>query len=107
MQQRVNDKGVKVKQKRNLPSDIQTQKKSEESDVLAHDYNPLENITCKIGDNACAARHISAIQRMRMRDNHAFFPFYLLEPTFKGYFAAGNSDLLFHLSSNLNRILWG
>lgn len=37
------------------------QKKS--SDLLTRDYEPLENVTCKIGDNACAAKHVSVIQR--------------------------------------------
>ena len=37
------------------------QKKSD--DLLTHDYNPLENISCRIGDSACAAKHVSVIQR--------------------------------------------
>jgi len=38
-----------------------TQKKS--SAVVTHDYNPLENISCRIGDSACTAKHVSVIQR--------------------------------------------
>ena len=37
------------------------QKKS--SDPVKESYNPLENISCRIGDSGCAARHVSVIQR--------------------------------------------
>lgn len=63
MQQRVNDKVAKVGQKRDSQSNVRIQKKAEESDVLTHDHSPIENITCKIGDNVCAAEHVSVIQR--------------------------------------------
>ncbi|MBM3235930.1 DUF4157 domain-containing protein [Candidatus Poribacteria bacterium] len=61
MQQRMND--PKFRQKQDLQSNIQIRKKTEEADALMRDYNPLQNITCKIGDNACAAKHVSLIQR--------------------------------------------
>lgn len=60
----MNDKIAKVRQKQDLQYNIQIQKETEEADALTHDYNPLENITCRIGDNACAAKHVSVIQRI-------------------------------------------
>jgi hypothetical protein len=66
MQQRINDK-TRIRQKRNSPSNVQIQKQTEESsNAQTHDYNPLGNITCKIGDNACAAKHVSLIQRTEL-----------------------------------------
>jgi len=63
MQQRVNKK-TKVRQEHDSQSNIQIQKQAEElSNVQTHDYSPLENITCRIGDNACAAKHVSFLQR--------------------------------------------
>lgn len=63
MPQRINNKTAKVRQERDSQSKIQTQKKAKISDVLKRDYSPLDNVICKIGDKACAARHGSVIQR--------------------------------------------
>jgi len=63
MQQRVNDKTARVIQKRHPEPNLQMREKVEESDAPTRDRNPLGNVTCKIGDNACAAKHVSAIQR--------------------------------------------
>ena len=63
MQQRINDKATKSP-KHDSPANAQTPPKTEESSsILKHDYNPLENISCKIGDNVCAAKHVSVAQR--------------------------------------------
>jgi outer membrane protein OmpA-like peptidoglycan-associated protein len=62
MQRCVNEKAAKVRPKQDLQSS-KIHGKAEESDLLTHDYNPLGNITCKIGDNACVAKHVSLIQR--------------------------------------------
>ncbi|MBM3235925.1 hypothetical protein FJZ31_06455 [Candidatus Poribacteria bacterium] len=63
MQRRINDK-TKVNRDRDSQSDMQIRRKTEESsNVRAHDAHPLENISCRIGDGACAAKHASVIQR--------------------------------------------
>ena len=63
MQHNVDNK-TKITQKSDSRSNVQIRKKNEESSrVQTHDYNPLENLTCKIGDSACAAKHVSVIQR--------------------------------------------
>ena len=63
MQQHIDNK-TKITRKLDSRSNVQIRKKNEESSrVQTHDYNPLENLTCKIGDNACAAKHVSVIQR--------------------------------------------
>ncbi|MBM3235927.1 hypothetical protein FJZ31_06465 [Candidatus Poribacteria bacterium] len=63
MQQRMNDKTIEVRQKQDAQSKAQIQKNAEKLDVLTRGYNPLANITCKMGDKACAAKHVSAIHR--------------------------------------------
>jgi hypothetical protein len=63
MRQRVNKNIAKVNPERNLQNNVQMRQKAKESEALRHNYNPLENIVCKIGDNACATKHLSVIQR--------------------------------------------
>jgi hypothetical protein len=63
VQQRVNDKTARVIQKRHPEPNLQMRKEAEEFDAPTRNYNPLENVTCKIGDNTCAAKHVSAIQQ--------------------------------------------
>jgi hypothetical protein len=62
MQKRINNK-TKVSQKRYSQANMLTQQKLAASPDISHDSHPLENITCKIGDNACAAKHVSVIQQ--------------------------------------------
>ncbi|MBM3235932.1 DUF4157 domain-containing protein [Candidatus Poribacteria bacterium] len=66
MQQRMNDKTVEVRQKQDAQFKVQIQENAEKSDVLTRGYNPLANITCKMGDKACAAKHVSTIHRTEL-----------------------------------------
>ncbi|MBM3235923.1 DUF4157 domain-containing protein [Candidatus Poribacteria bacterium] len=61
MQQR--HKTTQVSQKRDSQSNMQIRQKTEESLGVKHHSHPLENITCRIGDNSCAAKHVSVVQR--------------------------------------------
>jgi hypothetical protein len=63
MPNRVNNKTVQISRDRDTQSDVQTRIKAKESNVPTHAHEPLESITCKVGDTACAAKHTSAIQR--------------------------------------------
>ena len=63
MSNRVNNKTVQISRDRDTQSDVQTRIKAKESNVPTHAYEPLESISCKVGDTACAAKHTSAIQR--------------------------------------------
>lgn len=56
-------KTARFRQKRDLQPNRQIRKKAEESDALARGYDPLRNTTCRIGDSACAAKHVSIIRR--------------------------------------------
>lgn len=53
-----------MSKERDSHAKTRTQRKAEESpNALTHNVHPLENVSCRIGDNACAAKHVSAIQR--------------------------------------------
>jgi hypothetical protein len=59
MQKHKNSKRARVAKKDNLQSNAQIGKRFERSLALMHDNSPLSNIACKIGDNACAAKHLT------------------------------------------------
>lgn len=63
MQQHVNGKTAGAKQKKNPQHNVKVPKKADAVDVPTREYSPLGNITCSIGDNACAAKHVSVIRR--------------------------------------------
>jgi hypothetical protein len=66
MPNRVNNKAVQISRDRDRQSDVQTRIKAKETNVTTHAYEPLESITCKAGDTACAAKHTAAIQHTGM-----------------------------------------
>jgi hypothetical protein len=67
MQQRMNERRSGVKRQHDPQrSGIHIQTKVEGSDGLARDHDPMESINCKIGDNTCAAKHVSVIQNRRL-----------------------------------------
>jgi peptidoglycan hydrolase-like protein with peptidoglycan-binding domain len=59
MQKHKNTKRARVTNKHSLQSNAQIGKRFERSLVLVHDNSPLSDIACKIGDNACAAKHLT------------------------------------------------
>ena len=65
MQRYMNDRSSRIHQERDLRSNILKGKK-EPLHILEHDHNPLDNVTCRIGDNTCAAKHVSVMQRTEM-----------------------------------------
>ena len=63
MQKHINDK-TKVNRDRDSQSNMQIHRKTEElPNARMRDSNPLENISCRIGDGVCAAKHAFVIQR--------------------------------------------
>jgi hypothetical protein len=79
MRKHKNSKRARVAKKDDLQSNAQIGKRFERSLVLMHDNSPLSNIACKIGDNACAAKHLAVSRRTgllqaknRNQKTHAF-----------------------------------
>lgn len=57
-------KAVRDSQKRNYQVDSQVKKKPERPSIAQmRDSHPLDNVSCKIDDSACAAKHVPVIQR--------------------------------------------
>lgn len=57
-------KAVRVNQKRNYQASPQIKKKPEGPSITQmRDSHLLDSVSCKIGNSACAAKHVSAIQR--------------------------------------------
>ncbi len=64
MRQNVVDKAAKVRQERNHQASPQIKKKSERPYITQmRDSHSLDNVSCRIGDSACAAKHVPVIQR--------------------------------------------
>lgn len=63
MQQFVSKKTARVRQKHVPEYNSKAVNRAEESGIVRHDYNSIGNVSCRIGDNACAAKHVSVIHR--------------------------------------------
>jgi len=86
MKQYTNNKTSKAIRNQDFPHNIRVPKKLEESAR----YNPLENITCKVGDGACATRHVSAIRGTGLfhsqNENHKIQSLYKLQQEYGNRF---------------------
>jgi hypothetical protein len=69
MERYPNDKIATFLQKRDQRHDLQVPKNKQLDNQLTHYYDPLGNISCKIGDSACAVKHSTAIQKKTL--NHS------------------------------------
>jgi len=63
MQKQRNTKQARVDNKYNLRSNAQISKRFERSLALMHENSSLSNIACRLGDNACAAKHLAVSRR--------------------------------------------